>query len=77
MAVVAQMTCDICQRAKRDGEGQWICAWTWPQRPRCIVFGPAGMAPLTGDGNQEHVCGEACAQIRLSRALSTEVKEEQ
>jgi hypothetical protein len=76
MARIVQLACDVCERLQGEGEGNWLVAFTWADRPRSITFAPAGSEVGVTGAIVEHICGEACAQVRLSRALTTEVKEQ-
>lgn len=66
--IVARISCDICGIAKGE-ENHWLIAVTWPDMLG-ILFGPARMTPPGENAKVEHLCGEACAHVRLSRAIA-------
>jgi hypothetical protein len=66
--ITAQISCDVCGRVKGEANHWWIVI-TYPDRANHIAFGPANTKAAEGS-KVEHICGEACAHIRLARALS-------
>jgi hypothetical protein len=66
------ITCDVCGRRKQE-TNHWIVAIVPTGEDATvpgIAFGPIGV-DVSDDPNlaTEHLCGEACVHVRLSRWL--------
>jgi hypothetical protein len=64
-----KITCNVCGQVKGE-TNKWLIAITDPDWPRAVAFGSADDDVYRDDVVIEDICGEACAHIRLSRALA-------
>lgn len=71
-----QVSCNVCREPMTSG----VMAVVDPDRPHRIGFAPWDLdeeaEAIRHGAGVEHICGEKCAHIRLSRALATTTQQQ-